>query len=86
MTCDDTMWTQSDVKSQKKNGISLQTPGPLHSKSKLRVFLLQEVLFALFVQSVGVSEYAAQAKESPLNTNATNETFLFFFLYYRIVK
>ena len=32
-------------------------PGPLHSKGKIRVFLLQEVLFALVVHSVGVSEY-----------------------------
>ena len=32
-------------------------PGPFHSKGKIRVFLLQEVLFALFVHSVGVSEY-----------------------------
>ena len=42
-------------------------PGPLHSKVKIRVFLLQEVLFALVVHSVGVSEYGhytAQAQES----------------------
>ena len=32
-------------------------PGSLHSKSKIRVFLLEEVLFALIVHSVGVSEY-----------------------------
>ena len=31
-------------------------PGPLHSKEKMRVFLLQEVLFALVVHSVGGSE------------------------------
>jgi len=29
-------------------------PGPLHSKGKLRVFLLQEVLFARVVHSVGL--------------------------------
>ena len=42
-------------------------PGPLHSKGKIRVFLLQEVLFAIVVHSVGVSEYGhyiAQALES----------------------
>ena len=44
-------------------------PGSLHSKGKIRVFLLQEVLFALVVHSVGVSEYehyTAQAQESLL--------------------
>ena len=30
-------------------------PGPLHLKDKIRVFLLQEELFALVVYSVGVS-------------------------------
>ena len=30
-------------------------PGPLHSKGKLRVFFLQEVLFAHVVHSVGVN-------------------------------
>ena len=51
------------------------TPGPLHSKGKIRVFLLQEV-FALDVHSVGVSEYGhykAQAQESLLNPEATNK-------------
>ena len=41
-------------------------PGPLHSKGKIRVFLLQEVLLALLFHSVGVSEYGhytAQAQE-----------------------
>ena len=66
----DTKWCQIT-----KNWISLQTPGPLHSKSKLRVFLLQEVLLALVVQSVSVSKYAAQAQESPLNSGATNRGF-----------
>ena len=45
-------------------------PGPLHSKGKIRVFLLQEVLFALDVHSMGVSEYGhytAQAQESLLD-------------------
>ena len=32
-----------------------RAPGPLHSKGKIRVFLLQEVLFVLIVYSVGVS-------------------------------
>jgi len=51
-------------------------PGPLHSKGKIRVFVLQEVLFALVVHSVGVSEcghYKAEAQESPLNSGATNK-------------
>ena len=51
-------------------------PGPLHSKGKIRVFLLQEVLFALVVHSVGVSEYGhytAQAQESVFNSGATNK-------------
>ena len=39
-------------------------PGPLHSKGKIRVFLLQEVLFALVVQSVGVSEYGHYKAEA----------------------
>ena len=42
-------------------------PGPLHSNGKIRVFLFQEVLFALAVKSVGVNEYGhytAQAQES----------------------
>ena len=53
-------------------------PGPLHSKWKIRVFLLQEVLFALVVHSVGVSEYGnykAQAQESVLNSGATLKAF-----------
>ena len=53
-------------------------PGPLHSKGKLRVFLLQ-VLFALAVHLEGVSEYGhytAQAQESPLDSGATNKAFL----------
>ena len=51
-------------------------PGPLHSKWKIRVFLLQEVLLALVVYSVGVSEYGhykAQAQESLLRSGATNK-------------
>ena len=39
----------------------------LHLKGKIRVFLLQEVLFAIVVCSVGVSKYGhytAQAQES----------------------
>ena len=50
-------------------------PGPLLSKGKIRVFLLQEVLFAIVVYLVGMSEYGhytAQAQESLLNTGATN--------------
>ena len=51
------------------------TPGLLHSKGKIRVFLLQEVLFALVVHSVGVSKhghYRAQTQESLLNSEASN--------------
>jgi len=50
-------------------------PGPLHSKGKIRVFLLQELLFAIVLLSVVVSEYGhytAQAQESLLNSGATN--------------
>ena len=50
--------------------------GPLHSKWKIRVFLLQKVLFALVIHSVGVSEYGhykAQAQESLLKSGATNK-------------
>ena len=46
-------------------------PGPLHSKGIIRVFVLREMLFALVVHSVGVSEfghYKAQARESPLES------------------
>ena len=49
-------------------------PSPF--KGELRVFLFQEVLFALVVHSVGVSEYehyTAQAQESLLNSGATNK-------------
>ena len=51
-------------------GISMATqwdPGPLHSKGKIRVFLLQEVLFPLDVHSIGLSEYGhytAQTQDS----------------------
>ena len=53
-------------------------PDPLHSKGKIRVFFLQEVLFTRVVQSVGVSEYGhytAQAQESMFNSGsgATNK-------------
>ena len=50
-------------------------PGPLHSKGKIRVFLLQEELFALVFHSLGVSEYGrytAQAQESLLHSGATS--------------
>ena len=53
-------------------------PGPLHSKGKIRVFLLQGVLFALVVHSVGVSEYGhytAQAEGSVLNFGVLNKAF-----------
>ena len=53
-------------------------PGPLHSKGKSRIFLLQEVSFALVVHPVGMSEYGhytAQAQESVLNSGATNKAF-----------
>jgi len=53
-------------------------PGLLYSKGKIRVFLLQEVLFSRVVHSVGVSKYGhhtAQAQESPLVSGATNKAF-----------
>ena len=53
-----------------------RTPGLLHSKGEIRVFLLQEELLALVVHSVGVSEYGhytAQAQESLSNFGATNK-------------
>ena len=55
------------------------TPGPLYSKGKIpppRKFLLQEVLFAIVVRSVSVSEYGhytTQARETLLNSRATNK-------------
>ena len=52
-----------------------RAPGPLYSKVKVRVVLLQEeVLSSLVVHSVGVSKcghYKAQAQENPLNSGAT---------------
>ena len=53
-------------------------PGLLHSKGKLRVFLLQEVLFVHVVHSVGVRKYGhhrAQAQEGLLDSGATNKAF-----------
>ena len=53
-------YVHSDVSMAKQKDL-----GPLHSKGKIRVFLLQEV-FALVVHAVGVSEYknyTAQAQE-----------------------
>ena len=53
-------------------------PDPLHSKGKIIVSLHQEVLFALVVHSMGVSEYGhytAQAKESLLDSGPTNKAF-----------
>ena len=50
------------------------TIGPGHSKSKIGVFLLREVLFAHVVHSEGVSEYGHHtAQESLLGTVATNK-------------
>ena len=45
-------------------------PGNLHSKGKIRVFRLQQVLFIRVVDSVGMGKYGhhmhtAQAEESP---------------------
>jgi len=54
----------------------------IHSKGKTRVFLLQEVLFACIVHSVGVSKYGhhtAQAQESLLVSGATNNYGIFHF-------
>ena len=53
-------------------------PHPLHSKGKIRVSLHQEVLFALVVHSVGVSQYGhykAQAKDSLLYSGPTIKAF-----------
>ena len=53
-------------------------PGPLHSMGIIRGFVLPEMLFALVVHSVGVSEhghYKAQAQESTLESGATNKSF-----------
>ena len=53
-------------------------PSPLHSKGKIRVLLLQEVLFARVVHSVGVSEYrhyTTQAQKIPSDSGVTNEAF-----------
>ena len=47
-------------------------------QSKIGVFFLREVLFDLFVHSVGVSEnghYTAQAEESVLNSGVLNKAF-----------
>ena len=55
-------------------------PGPFHLKCKMRVFLPLEVVLALVVQLVGVSEYGhytAQALESLLHPVATNKAFSF---------
>ena len=54
--------------------------GSRPSPFEIRVFLLQEVLFAIVVGSVGVSEYrhyTAQAQESLLNSGATNKAVSF---------
>ena len=53
-------------------------PVPLHSKSKVRVPPLQEVLAALVVHSVVVSECehcTAQAQESLSDPRTTNKVF-----------
>ena len=50
-------------------------PGSLPSKGKIRIFLLQEGLFAIVVHTVSVKEYGhytAQAQESLLSSGATN--------------
>ena len=50
--------------------------GPLHSKEKIRVFLLQEVSVALYVDLLGASgygHYTPQIQESLLNSGATNK-------------
>ena len=49
----------------------------LHLKGKIRVFLLQEVLLALIVSAVSMSEYGhytAQTQESPLDSDETNKS------------
>ena len=45
-------------------------------RGKIRVFFLQEVLFAIVVRSVGLSEYGhytTQARESLLKSGAANK-------------
>ena len=53
-------------------------PGPLHPKGKVRFPLLQKVLAALDVHSVGVSEYGQypeQTQQSLSDSGATNKAF-----------
>ena len=54
-------------------------PGPLHLEGKSEFsIILQEVLFALVLHSVCMSEYGhytAHAQESLLNSGATNKAF-----------
>ena len=45
-------------------GSTQWAPDPLHSKGKIRVFLLQEVLFAIVARSVGVSASAKKCNTS----------------------
>ena len=54
---------------------------PLHSKGKIRVFLLQDELFAHVIHSAGVSKYGhhaaqAQAQENSLDSGATNKAYV----------
>ena len=52
--------------------------GPLHPNGQVRVPLLQEMLFPLDGNSVGVSEYGhftAQAQESLSDSGAINKAF-----------
>ena len=49
-------------------------------KVKSELFLVQELLFARVVHSLGKSKYGhhtAQAQESPLDSGATNKAFFF---------
>ena len=53
-------------------------PGTLHPKGQIRVSHLKEVLHALVVHSVGVSNYGhytAQTRDSLLDSGATNKAF-----------
>jgi len=59
----------------------LWAPGSLHSKVKIRVYFLQEVLFPHVVHSEGVSEYGrytAQAQEGLLTLEQQIGQFSFY--------
>ena len=49
-------------------------PGPLHPNGKSRVSLVQEVLFAIDVHSVGVSEYGHYTEQVIYSFNDNVDT------------